>query len=44
MYSFTRFKFASTEAKLDLREFIAFVKVEGSLQGLLLLLPGVFDF
>mmetsp|Transcript_18577 Transcript_18577/g.17896 ORF Transcript_18577/g.17896 Transcript_18577/m.17896 type:complete len:200 (+) Transcript_18577:238-837(+) len=36
-------QFASTEAKLDLREFIAFVKVEGSLQGLLLLLPCIFD-
>ena len=36
-------QFASTEDKLDLQEFISFVKVEGSVQGLLLLLPSAID-
>ena len=38
-----KFQFASTEDKLDLQEFIAFVKVEGNVQGLLLLLPSAID-
>ncbi len=36
-------QFSAQDAKLDLQEFIAFVKVEGSVQGLLLLLPDAID-
>ena len=36
-------QFATTEHKLDLSEFITFVKLEGNVQGLLQLLPSAID-
>jgi hypothetical protein len=37
-------QFAAQDGKLDFQEFAAFVKVEGSVQGLLRLLPEAIDF
>lgn len=36
-------QFASQEGRIDLQEFISFVKVEGSVQGLLQLLPSIIE-
>jgi len=36
-------QFASQEGRIDLQEFVSFVKVEGSVQGLLQLLPSIIE-